>query len=64
MQTQYEIVNKETGETYQVRGLLFGNSQEQNVTVTTDIGNVVFENKDQMGVLTNERYEIREIASN
>lgn len=59
--TNYQVVNKETGEMYEVREIDFGNSEEQNVTVVTDIGNIVFENKNQAGELINERYELKEV---
>jgi len=59
--TKYEILNKNTGATYEVEGMSFGH---EIVTVSTSIGYVVFTNKHAQGDLQNEEYAIREIGTN
>ncbi len=65
--TKYEIVDKETRVATTVVGWAESVGGElpatERVTVVTGIGNVVFENPNQEGKLTNERYVIREIGT-
>ena len=60
MVTQYEIINKETHIAYPVTALEFGNEE---VTVTTEAGLVVFANPGRTGQLANDDYLIREIGT-
>ena len=54
-----ELINNETGEVLPVLATLpFG---DQVVEFTTDQGVIVFENKDRLGNLTNELYDVREL---
>tara|TARA_R110000868_G_scaffold114344_2_gene306423 strand:+ start:7023 stop:7253 length:231 start_codon:yes stop_codon:yes gene_type:complete len=58
--TKYEVINKETGLIYPVTVLSFGNEE---VTVTTEVGDIVFANPDAQGQLTNEEYLIRQVGT-
>jgi hypothetical protein len=61
MQTKYEIMNKVTGETIPVVGMMFG---EAEVTVSTEsTTDVVFSNIGQVGDLQNDVYAIREVGT-
>lgn len=61
MQTQYEIINKVTGECTPVVGMVFG---EAEVTVSTEsTADVVFSNVGQVGDLQNDEYAIREVGT-
>lgn len=59
--THYEIIEKSTGNIYEVTGMSFG---EEIVTATTMLGDIVFTNKDKIGDLQNELYAIREVGTN
>lgn len=55
-----EVINKKTGEVYKVVAHIFG---EQELTVTTiEVGNITFANKDRLGDLQNDEWDIREVA--
>lgn len=58
-----EIINKTTLDKYPVLSTTFNEFDPYNPTVefTTDIGVIIFTNKDNLGNLLNEDYEVKEI---
>jgi hypothetical protein len=57
---EYEIMDKQTGICYPVKDVDFDSTS---VLVKTEIGDVMFDNKNKDGNLINERYFIREIGT-
>lgn len=57
----YEIVSKETGVTYPVTQMAFG---EEEVTTESQFGTVTFSNINKSGDLQNPLYSIREVGTN
>lgn len=58
--TQREITNKETGEVLSVLATAFGNEE---VTFTTEIGDITFSNVGAQGDLLNDKYTVAEVGN-
>lgn len=59
MPTQYEVTQKETGAVGKVTQLAF--TETHVIATTVEFGEVIFENPEKAGVLTNEQYTISEV---
>tara|TARA_R110000868_G_C10970396_1_gene769738 strand:+ start:9091 stop:9381 length:291 start_codon:yes stop_codon:yes gene_type:complete len=60
-ETEYEVINKETGETLPVISMSMGN---QEVTVEVEGNSITFTNIEASGNLENEAYAIRQVGTN
>ena len=58
--TKYEVIAKNTGETYEVTEIIFG---DEKVIFKTSLGYIHFQNKGKMGDLKNELFSVREIGT-
>lgn len=58
--TLYDVIDKETRETFRVTQLSFGNQEV--IATTEQRGDIVFSNEHQSGNLQNDRYEIVEVT--
>ncbi len=54
-----ELINKATGEVHKVQATAIGNEE---ITFTIDTGDVTFQNPNRSGDLSNNEWDVREIA--